>query len=206
MRWDLEEIAREALESTNVGAPVDPEIIAIRKEIEVRDCGANEDGFLVGRVIYVPESHRRQRRAFAIAHELAHWFLRCAGLPDDEASVNYLAAALLLPRDDFERDLRRVGWDLIALCARHRWASFEACARRIVALRDARVHVFDKPLAGQRKPGRYSIPYGLTPTTEERIAAAEAVRCGAPVEIRTGLTAFPVLEHDWHRAITLMCL
>lgn len=201
MRWDLEEVARVALEHADVGAPVDPELVADRHGLEVRN--AVTEGLLLGRTIYVRETHRRQRRAFAIAHELAHWLLRAAGLPDTETNCNYLASALLLPRLDFEADLRRVGWDLIALCARHPFASFEAVARRIVALRDARAHVFDKPLAGQRKPFRYSIPYGLVPTEEERAAAREAVLCGAPVELRTGLTAWPVLEHDWHRAIVV---
>lgn len=205
MRWDLEELARETLEITDLSAPIDPELIAVDLELEVRDADAAE-GLLVGRTIYVPETHRRQRRAFAVAHELGHWLLRARGERDDEHSVNYLASALLLPRDDFERGLRKLGWDLIALCAVHRWASFEAVVRRIVALREARAHVFDRPLAGQRAPSRYSIPWGLHPTEEERVAAREAVRAGAPVEIRAGLTAWPVLEHDWHRAITLATL
>lgn len=201
MRWEMEEVARVALEHADVGAPVNPDTVADEHGLTVRD--GDTDGLLIGRVILVRETDRRQRRAFAVAHELAHWLLRAAGLPDDEASCNYLASALLLPRDDFERDLRRYGWDLIALCARHPFASFEAVARRIVALREARAHVFDRPLAGQRTPSRYSLPYGLSPTDDERLAASEAAACGAPVEVRTGLTGWPVIEHDWQRVIVL---
>lgn len=210
MRWDLEELARVALERANVGSPVDPDILAKRRELVVRDGGPGCDGYLIGDRIFVDEALPSRRRGFAIAHETGHHVLREAGLevPErpDERAANYLASAMLLPRPDFEADLRRYGWDLIALCAKHRFASFEAVARRIVALRDAHVHVFDRPLAGQRKPGRYSVPYGLRPTDEERLAAREAVACGAPVELRAGLTAWPVMEHNWARAIVLVSL
>lgn len=204
MRWELEELAREALERANVSSPVDPEIVADRHKLVVRHAAT--DGLLIGRTIYVREEHRRQRRAFAIAHEIAHWLLRRAGIPDTEANANYLASALLLPRLEFEAALRRYGWDLIMLCALHPFASFEAVTRRIVALREARAVVFDKPLRGQRRPSCYTVPYGLVPTDEERMAAREAVRSGAPVELRAGLTGWPVLEWDWHRAITLAAL
>lgn len=208
MRWDLEEIARKRLERADVGTPVDPEIVVDAEELEVCDsshvpCERCRQGLLVGRTILVDETLRKQRRAFAIAHELGHWLLRMFGMPDTEPNADYLASALILPRDDFERDLRRYGWDLIALCARHRFASFEAVMRRIIALREARGFVFDKPLAGQRKAGWYSVPYGLRPGADEWTAAREAVACGAPVEIRTGLIAWPVLEHDWQRVIVL---
>jgi lipopolysaccharide/colanic/teichoic acid biosynthesis glycosyltransferase len=44
---------------------------------------------------------------------------------------------------------------------------------------------------------------GPRPTREEKLAAREAVHSGAPVELRAGLTGWPVLQHDWHRAITV---
>lgn len=202
VRWELEELARTTLEHANLGCPVDPELIAVDNEIEVRD--GDTEGLLIGNIIFVAEAQRPQRRAFTIAHELAHWLLRLAGIPDTHDAVNYLAAALLLPRLEFERDLRRLGWDLIALCALHRFASFEVVARRITAMRDARACVFDKPLAGQRRPSSYVIPFdGVPPTAEEREAARAAAHCGAPVELRTGLTAWPVFEHQWQRVITL---
>lgn len=208
-RWDLEETARHELERANVGGSVDPEILVIDRGLTVMDAGPSPNrrcrqGLLVGRSILIDEALRRERRAFAIAHELAHFLLQLHGLPDTEANANYLASAMLLPRDDFGASLRRWGWDLIALHARHRLASFEAIARRIIALRSARACIFDKPLLGQAPPKSYVIPYDRSrPTEEERTAAREAVESGAPVEMRAGLTAWPVLEHDWHRAITL---
>jgi hypothetical protein len=202
MIWELEEIARLALEHADASAVVDPHLVAERHGLEVRTAPGCT-GVLIGHVVIVDDALRAQRRAFAIAHELAHHLLREAGSPNTEARANYLAAALLLPRLDFEADLRRLGWDLLALCARHRAASFEAVARRIVALRDARAFVFDKPLDGQRRPRWYSVPRGHRPSAHELDAAREAATCGAPVCVVAGVTAWPVLEHDWHRVITL---
>lgn len=201
MWWDMEEVARLALERANVGSPVDPELVAKSEGLEIHH--AETEGALVGRRIFVDYRLRRERRAFAIAHEIGHWLMRETPFARSERAANYIASALLLPRPDVEADFRRFGWDLIAICARHRWASFEAAARRIVALREARAIVFDHPLAEQRPPSFYSVPGGSTPTDEERIAAREARLCGAPVELRPGLTAWPVLEHDWHRVITV---
>lgn len=204
MDWDLEELARAALDQADVGAPVDPDLVAKGLELVVRDGGRGCVGYLIGDRIFVDESARSTRRAFAIAHEIGHHLQRKHGVRDTERGANYLAAALLLPRLDFIADLRRCGWDLIALRARHRHASFEALARRITALRGARACIFDRPLRGQAPPKSYVIPNDRTrPTEEERIAAREAMECGAPVELRPGLTAWPVLEHDWHRAITI---
>lgn len=205
MNWELEQIATRVLEELDVQLPINPDVLAHRLGLTVVDGGRGCEGLLLLELgqILVDETLRPERRAFAIAHELGHYLLRREGLPDTERDANYLASALLLPRAEFERDLRREGWDLIKLRARYRWASFEALARRIVALREARAFVFDKPLAGQRQPGWYSVPWGQRPTQTEKHAARMAAQLGAPVEPYGGLTAWPVLEHDWHRVITL---
>jgi hypothetical protein len=203
MDWEREDLARRYLERANVGTPVDPDELADGLKLEVRDGGPGCEGVLLGDTIIVDEELRPERRAFAIAHEIGHFIQRAERLRDSERGADYFAAALLQPRFEFESHLRRYGWDLIRLHALHRFASFEAIARRIVALREARAVVFDKPLVGQRRPFWYSVPSGLRPTENERTAANEAVRCGAPVEIVTGCTAWPVLEHDWHRVITV---
>lgn len=205
MDWELEELARKTLEGHDIGTPVDPDVVASELELEVQQHEAS-DGLLVGRKIIVCEALRAQRRAFAIAHEIGHWLLRLHGLRDTEQRASYLASALLLPRGDFERDLKRIGWDLLHLRARYQHASFEAVARRIVALRDARAFVFDKPLRGQREPSVYSVPWGHRPGPEERLAAREAAVGGAPVELLAELTAWPVIEHDWIRVITVRAL
>jgi hypothetical protein len=205
MRFELEELAARALEEADLGAPVDPDVLAHRLGLRVLDGGPTCTGVLLpDGTVLVNDAERPERRAFTIAHEIAHCVLRSAGLEDDEPSANYLGAALLLPKDDFERDLRRCGWDLLHLRARHRLASFEALARRICALRDARMFVFDRPQDAPRR--YYSVPWGLRPSDPEREAADEAERCGAPVEIVAGVTAWPVVEHGWHRVITLAAI
>lgn len=210
MDWELEEVARDALEVADVGSPVRPRELARRLGFTVRDAGPRCGGLLLPlqRVILVDESERVERRAFAVAHELAHFLLRCRGLEtagtpyrEAERQANYLASALLLPRDDFDRDLRTLGWDLFRLRSRHRWASFEALARRVVSLRGARAFVFDRPTHG--RPRWYSVPSGLRPSPGEREAAAEAAQAGAPVEAYAGVWGWPVLQHDWARVIVL---
>lgn len=206
MRWDLEQVAERVLEEADARLPINPDRIARHLELVVQDGGPGCEGLLFreASLILVDDSLRPERRAFAIAHELGHWLSIVNGFPNTEANANYLAAALLLPRDDFERHLRRWGWDLIALHARHRLASFEVIARRIVALRSARAFVFDKPLPPRtEKPKWYSVPGGHRPRAVEREAAREAALAGAPVEPIGGVTGWPVLEHDWHRVIVV---
>jgi hypothetical protein len=212
MRWDLEEIARITLEEHDMGTPVNTEVLAKKLKLTIHTWPECE-GVLVGTRIFVDPLLREERRQFAIGHEIGHYLRRQLGLEDaenvtatDERAADYLAAALLQPRLDFEAALKRHGWDLIRLHAIFRNASFEAIARRIVALRDARAVVHDRPLRGQRPAGWYTIPWEHRPTHEERLAVEEAIACGAPVELRTGLTAWPVLQHDWHRAIALTAL
>lgn len=204
MEWDLEELARVALERADLSGPVNPYTLARRRGLRVLDGGPGCEGVLVGTRIIIDASMRRSRRAFTVAHEVGHHILRESGHPDTEHGANYLAAATLLPRLDFEPDLRRWGWDILRIVAKYRHASFEAVARRICALREARACVFDRPLRGQAPNSSYVVPWTLGwPTEEEREAADAAIESGVPIEMRPGLVAWPVLEHDWHRGITV---
>lgn len=204
MRWDLEELARVALERADMGAPVDPDVLAYRRGLRVYDGGPGSAGLLIAKRIYVDETLRSVRRAFTIAHEVAHDIQDEHGMPRIEWVADYIAAALLCPRLDFEASLRRMGWDLLHLRARYRLASYEVLARRIVALREARACVFDRPLQGQRDPTSYVIPHDGSPPDEDEIdAAREAIACGTPVKYRAGLTAWPIIETAWARAITV---
>lgn len=204
MDWEREELARVALEHADLSGAVSPYVLARRRGLRVLDGGHGCEGVLVGNRIIIDASQRKTRRAFIVAHELGHHVQREAGIPDTEAGANYLASALLLPRGDFEPDLRRWGWDVLRIAAKYRHASFEAIARRICALREARACIFDRPLRGQKPESSYVVPWQHgRPTPEEREAAEAAIEHGAPIEIRTGLVAWPVLEHDWHRVITV---
>lgn len=202
MWWELEGLAEAALERSDQGIPVDPDIVAHRLGLTVRTAPGCP-GLLLGTTIVVDDAMRAERRAFAIAHELGHYLLRREGLADSERAANYTASALLLPRRDFEADLRRCGWDLLRLRARHRHASFEALARRIVALREARAFIVDRPLRADARRRCYSVPGGSRPSAVERDAIEAALATGAPAEPYPGVTAWPVLEHHWHRVVTV---
>lgn len=202
MQWEREELAADALRRTRLaGTAPDPDVIAKRLGLLVRDGGPDCDGVLIGDRIFVSETMRPTRRAFTIAHELGHWLQREAGLPDTEASADYIAAALMMPIHPFARDLDSTGWDLLQLHARFRLASFEAIARRIVTLRDARAVIFDRPLSGT--PRWSADPSDHAPMLVEVLAADRALATGAPVTPRRGLTAWPLIEHDWQRVIVV---
>lgn len=208
MDWEREELAREALEEADLSPAIHPYLLAHRLGFRVRDGGPGCEGVCLDatKEILIDESERAERRGFGVCHETGHHLQRRHGLRDTEAGANYLASALLLPRLEFEIDLKRHGWDLLALKSRHRHASFEALARRIHALREARVTVFDEPLRGQGRRGWYSVPRGGRPTRNERAAANEAADGGAPVEVVAGVTGWPVIEHDWIRVIVVTAL
>jgi hypothetical protein len=201
-RFELEEVARLALERAGVGAPVCPDALAIGLHFEIRHAPVR--GKLIGRTIYVDEDLRPEIRAFDCAHELGHHLCDEAGLPNTERNANYLASAMLLPSFEYKIDLRRHGWDLRALRRLHPNASWEAHARRLAALRGARVIIWDRPLPPYDIRGKTrTVPWRAQPTHEERIAAHEAVRSNEPVEMRAGLIAWPVLEPWWHRVIVV---
>lgn len=191
-----------ALETAEVSAPVCPDELAVGLRFKIRHAPCR--GKLVGRTIYVDEGLRPEMRAFDITHEIGHHLCNEHGLPNTERNANYLGSALLLPRFEYSIDLRREGWRLERLRLRHPSASWEVHARRLSALRDARVIIWDRPLPPRTEPtDTRTVPWGLTPTREERIAAREAVMSRAPVELRPGLIAYPVLEPTWHRAVVV---
>lgn len=66
-----------------------------------------------GRVtIYVSRGLSRPRRTFAIAHEIAEWYLRAVVCEWIEHACDQLGAALLAPRQAFLPLYREVGLDL----------------------------------------------------------------------------------------------
>lgn len=66
-----------------------------------------------GRVtIYVARGLSRPRRTFAIAHEIAEWYLRTVVCEWIELACDQLGAALLAPRQAFLPLYREVGLDL----------------------------------------------------------------------------------------------
>jgi len=158
---------------------------------------------LVGDVVSYDASARPVRQHGLVAHEVAHYVLRLHGEPDDEASANCTAGALMLPRARYDRDLRETAWDLRELQRRHPNASAELCARRITELRDAVVTVIDqgKVRVRVRSPWMPAAPLRLTAL--ERELAGAALETG---EVQVGgnlLAAYPFIEGNWRRVIVV---
>lgn len=68
--------------------------------------------------VYVRRGLPIERRAFAVAHELAEWWFRVRERyqgEDVEEAANYVAAAMISPRRAFRRAVRDHGRDLSAL-------------------------------------------------------------------------------------------
>lgn len=84
--------------------------------------------------IYLRRGLPIERRAFALSHELAEWWLkvreRYVG-EDIEHAANYIGAAIMAPRRAFARSLRAHGRDFVELAADFRTTETH------VALREA---------------------------------------------------------------------
>lgn len=202
MDWQLEQAATRVLDETNQGGDdVRVELVAKRLGLVVRDGGPGCHGLLFGKEILVDERLTKPRWNFVVAHEIGHFDAQRTGRRDTEWAANYFASALLLPRDAAETALRQTGRDLLLLMARFRHASGEAIARRISALREARVLVFDRP---EGKPETwYGVPNRLRPVAAELEAAEASFAEGVPVEIYAGVTAWPLFQEGWQRVIVI---
>lgn len=91
------------------------------------------------RTIFVARSSYQPRNEFSQAHEIAELYLPRVlreTLPGHmkETFCNRVAAALLLPRQQFLFSLHGVGWDLAELRKRWPWASWGALSSRIADL------------------------------------------------------------------------
>lgn len=158
---------------------------------------------LLGDVIEVNARARRQRQHGMIAHELGHWAAKRAGDPDTEYAADMIGAALLLPRREFDGDLRATGWDLRALRAKHINCSAELIARRIVSLRDACVAIWDNGKLKARVASPW-LPEGFARISGfERELAAEVLSSGATIERGNLLWGFAVFSGAWKRVITV---
>lgn len=195
MTVDVEGMAARMLDAVEVAAPICPWTMAARAGFAVKVGPARQPAMTLGPVIVVPP-HRVERRAFSVAHELAHAALRCADLDDNERTVDAVASAVLLPRGAFARDVADVGADLRALKARHPRASYEAIGRRVAALLGATLTIHDVGPRGVRVRGSTSIrPLERALVLEAR-ASCEAV---GPEDMR----ACPVTDGPWSRVLVL---
>lgn len=196
-----EGVARAVHDATGAGAPVSAFELA-------RACGLElvprlrGGACLLGHELRYDCTVRNTRQHGLVAHEVAHWALRWCGEDDGERAARFTSGALLLPRGDFDRDLRDTAWDVELLRVLHPNVSAEMIARRIVELRDACVTIFDNGKQRARVVSPW-LPeaYRLVSGYERELAAACLVSGAAQ---RHGLCcAFPVFEGDYKRVLVV---
>lgn len=202
MEATWEGIATDVLDATSTSAPVDAFVLAKRCRLEVR--GGVRSSRREGNVIHIDASTRRSRQHGTIAHELGHFALERAGEPDTEPGARYLAGALMLPRRDFDRDLRQVGWQLGELQGRNPNASLEMIARRIVQMRDAVMTIVDHGKVRYRRASPWLEDPRLGRITKwERQLVDDALRAGEPVRGSALVWAVPVIDPPWERVVII---
>lgn len=174
--------------------PVDALDLADRLSVEVCYSDAGES-ILMGNVVFVPRRVRIQRLHWLIAHELGHWALREAGEDSAcERSANYVAGALLLPRQAMLAQLRS-GWDVARLQLENPHAPAHAIAVRVVQLRGASAAIYDQ--------GRLRRRWGPESALEGEIAA-EAFETARPVRVDDCTGAWPVFDGKHRRVVVLV--
>lgn len=202
-----EGVARDILESTGADdPPVDAFVVAdawgFRIEAAaVRDAEIDHERHL----IKLNVRNRRERQHMSIAHELGHWGLVRAGLPNTEHGARYIGGAIMLERRRFDRDLRQTGWSIRRLREIHANASATAIAVRITQLRDATAAIIDP--RGRKAPWHVASPWVHDPrihrrrvTSWQRELAERAWDAGDEVhdEHSPLCYALPVLDEAGH--------
>ena len=139
---DLDALAQQLLETLDLDRADDAFVLARRCGFQVRFINERAHPCVSGDTIIINKD-RVERMHFAVLHELSHVLLDREELPNTEVHANALASALLLPRQLFHRDLKRLGWAFPALKTAYPNASYEAIGRRICSLRDATLWVRD---------------------------------------------------------------
>lgn len=206
MQAMLEGAAAEALERSKQGAPVSAFRVARGLGLEIEPwSGSGAQLNLDQMLIEVNPRARPVRQHGLIAHEIGHYLLRItSGLVDSEAAARYLAGALLLPRWDFDVDLRRTGWSFARLRERHPNASAEMIARRIVELRDAVATILDNGKVTRRVVTEGIVdPRVRRMTRWERELADAALAMGEEVRGDELCYAVPIIDGQWRRVIVV---
>jgi hypothetical protein len=203
----LEAIANEMLRAAGLSAPVDAYDLCRWAGLRVVMGPEGTRPMLVGDVILVNGADPVERRRFAATHELAHRILRERGIEDTEWRVNWLASALLHPREWFMQVLAARGWDLAGLKIECPYSSHEAIARRVVNLRHAVLWVCDRDASGKRTSQRVC-SRGVAPRLIDSPTVIEraAVRAAA-LERRAQSRAFVhALPLERGPALRVICL
>lgn len=126
----LEEIAGELLKAIDVHPPVSAWAIAHWCGFSVvsKDCATTDVRGIA--IVYDP-AHSPAQREEMLATQIAHWRIARAQEEPCIDAVEYVARALLLPREDFTRDIRR-SQDVRELQRVHRYASQRFIEQRML--------------------------------------------------------------------------
>ena len=215
-------------EVSMVGPPVDALLLAERlgllvardsvMDVRARFVCLNEAPAGQGTILLADEP-RRERRHWAVAHEVGEWLAHrvfaILGVPvvdippaGRERVANHLASCLLLPQAWFSSDGSSLDWDLYRLKQRYHTASHELIARRMLEMSPpVMVTLFDQGQPRWRRSNVSGRPPKLTPPEKETWQTAwecnkPARYCGEymPMGI-ADIRCWPVHEPGWQREI-----
>jgi len=191
-------------DETGVGAPVDAFELAGCCGLSPRPWARADARLEPDGTLWYPMRARSTRQHGLVAHELGHWALDRADEQQSEAGASYVAGALMLPRREYDRDLRATQWDLRLLQAKHLHVSAEMLARRIVELRDAVATILDQGRATRRVASPWLGDKFKRLSQFERELADRALESEDTVREGDLLWAFPMLDGP-HRRVVLVC-
>ena len=169
--------------------------------------------------ILLADEPRAERRHWAVAHEIgesvAYRVFSALGIstleiPDSvrEQTANYLASALLLPRDWFASSGQACDWDLFDLKRHFATASHELIARRMLQMNPSIIiTLFDQGAVQWRRSNVLAHPPRLTSTEQSVWRTSFELSEPAifepdvlPVEFQA-VRCWPVHEPGWRREI-----
>lgn len=178
----LEGIAADLLSSSCTDPPVDALELAAACGLHVLISPVHGGALLYDGTIYVSPRVSVTQLHERVAHEIGHWALERAREDDSEEAADYLARALLLPRDALLRDLRH-GWDLRALTAKYAFAAPSTVAVRVAELRAGTAAIYDYRMLARRVG---------PPHEAERDLLDAALRTSEPVRLDALTGAWPI--------------
>lgn len=216
----LIDVVAELLDEVHVDRPpVDACEVARRLGMPIlNDAGQTERGRLVRvrsqPLICVRHEPRPERTQWTVAHEIGEHLmprllqfsqaeLGDLGVALREAVANRFASLLLVPQAWLEFDARMAQFDLLALKALYRTASYEVLAFRLLDLDPPTViSVFDQNRLTRRRSNLCCRP--PLPASFEQQAQQAAHRTGQPQRLELGgvvVSAWPIHEPGWKREI-----
>ena len=209
---ECEGLAASILEDANLPYPTDAWKLIAKFGVEVEygrpGCKPHPkwDTEIERWVVYLDPLDRPERQAAVALHELGHILLTAHGLTNDEDHAWLIAGAMLMPRDEVLRALRR-GATVEQLVELHPHASHEMVGRRMVALVTPRVLWVHDVAPVWKRPYKVVSPgwrwKTAAPTPIERETMDVALAERGPVELVGGVRAWTAIDGPWTRVLCL---